>query len=1283
MRLNMTQQGGLSDEFVSGGGSVINPLYLATDPVVPLGASTKQYVDNAMLSLNANNLISGTIGAARFPAMNGDLSSSAGSTSLMLTNTGVTPGTYAKVSVDNKGRILNGLSLSETDIPDISWDKITLNKPTTVDGYGIQDALKITGGTMTGTLSVTGTPTQSNELINKTYLDSVVGGTTGIVIGDIIAKTESTTPSGFLRCNGAELVKTSYQQLYNVIGDRYTIVGKAGNGKPWQNQYDINTENTSDIMSTRVIQALPGVLGGAATFVTKNRVYVYGGFNGSSHVGTGYTAAINNDGTLGPWSAATTLPTVYAYSTAVVVKNKVYLLGGYINNSSATNNIFVTDINADGTIGTWGNSSVMPGATAYSHAFINGNRLYVVGGYSGTGLNILYSVDIKEDGSLGIWVTEANLPVTFYSGAVAVIKNRVYMFGGYQNSTASNVVYSASLNTDGSISSWTTEMSLPVTFGLQQVFVTRTMVYMIGGVQNGVHSANIYKASIRSDGTIGAWSLQVWTLQATAAYFNITATKDHIYVLGGMLAGGWSGNCWMADIIGGLNDYSSYYSNSVETNYMVAGSGQPWKQQYQFNSSQSADITGWITDSSVMPANMGVTQAIITKNRVYVCGGFVGVNTATANVYTATINSDGTLGTWTASTALPGPVGNSASAITNNRVYIIGGYNGTSHTSTVYTAAINADGTLGTWTTGPSLPGVMSVGNAVVTRNKIYLLGGSNGSFVSTVYTATVNVDGTIGAWTTGVSLPIALGYTSSVITKNRVYLFGGYNGASWLSTIYTATINSDGTLGTWVVHGTLNAITGVSQAICTNSKVYILTGRNSAGTISSVHHANINSDGILGSWTAGTDLPAALSESQAIVTNSRVYLLGGYNGSSYVNTIYSAPISGGLNDYSSYYAEDTTNYLMPGSGKPWQQQYQINETQSADITGWVSETNLPDNIGWSRTLVTKNYVYLIGGYNGTILLSTVYRADINTDGTLGAWISTSQLPVAIRCHCLVSGRNKVYIIGGLVGAGSGSYTSAIYSASINADGTLGAWSNIGSYPLAVAWADAIIIKDRIHVFGGWNGSAAVNSIYSAKINIDGTLGGWILGSSSLPTTLSTLAVIATKNRIYSIGGQVAGGGGGVTSVYTAPIDPNGNIGTWSNGPSLPGVLFGSQPIVTKNKVYILGGWNGVNSVNTVYTAPINTDGTLGTWTTGTSILNNDKYSSSSFVVKNKVYLVGGSGTVYSNTVCSAPISSDLNDYSPYYNGDILPIEQFVTVAKFKIPDASFMNDGLNYFIKY
>ena len=67
--------------------------------------------------------------------------------------------------------------------------------------------------------------------------------------------------------------------------------------------------------------------------------------------------------------------------------------------------------------------------------------------------------------------------------------------------------------------------------------------------------------------------------------------------------------------------------------------------------------------------------------------------------------------------------------------------------------------------------------------------------------------------------------------------------------------------------------------------------------------HCPINEDGTLGAWTtATTSLPGVLGYSQTVVTSSRVYLLGGNNGSGYVSTVYTATLSGGKNDYSEYY---------------------------------------------------------------------------------------------------------------------------------------------------------------------------------------------------------------------------------------------------------------------------------------------------------------------------------------------------------------------------------------------
>jgi len=66
---------------------------------------------------------------------------------ISLTNTGVAAGTYPKVTVDSQGRVTAGSSLSASDIPNLSWTKITSNKPTTLSGYGITDGVRNAGNT--------------------------------------------------------------------------------------------------------------------------------------------------------------------------------------------------------------------------------------------------------------------------------------------------------------------------------------------------------------------------------------------------------------------------------------------------------------------------------------------------------------------------------------------------------------------------------------------------------------------------------------------------------------------------------------------------------------------------------------------------------------------------------------------------------------------------------------------------------------------------------------------------------------------------------------------------------------------------------------------------------------------------------------------------------------------------------------------------------------------------------------------------------------------------------
>jgi len=362
--------------------------------------------------------------------------------------------------------------------------------------------------------------------------------------------------------------------------------------------------------------------------------------------------------------------------------------------------------------------------------------------------------------------------------------------------------------------------------------------------------------------------------------------------------------------------YANLFAVIGETyaNTMSGITGKPWKQQYSFNTANST-ISAWVANTP-LPISVSRSHVIVTNNRVYLLGGRLNnTSTSTSTIYTAPINPNGTLGAWAAGAPLPVVISHSQAIVTNNRIYLLGGWNGGTSLNTVYTAPINANGTLGAWVTGAPLPIVIYAAQTIVTNNRVYLLGGRNDvTYLSTVYTAPINANGTLGAWVNSTPLPGAIAYSQAIVTNNRVYLLGGVtNNGVFSSTVYTASINIDGTLSTWTINAPLPVTISHSQAIVTNNRVYLLGGYNNSGDLSAVYTAPINADGTLGAWVINTSiLPTTLSATQAIITSSRVYLLGGYDGTISLNTVYSTPFSGGLNNYLNPISINATTFALP-----------------------------------------------------------------------------------------------------------------------------------------------------------------------------------------------------------------------------------------------------------------------------------------------------------------------------------------------------------------------------------
>lgn len=546
-------------------------IQLTYTPTQPLEAVNRQYVDTMFANLDARNVV-GQLIPTRFPAFTGtDVGIPASSGTVTLTNTGIIAGLITKPNVDVKGRVIGGGIILSTDISDIGFEKITVNKPTTLAGYGITDGVSNVNGNVTGHVTIITTPTQPTDSANKQYIDSYIG-LGGLDIGDIVRKACLSTPPDFFKCNGAVLNKTTYANLYNVIGDKFGVTYSPGAGRPWEQQYLINTIQTGDILNwTSDTNTLPITNANAVYIVTKNRVYMIGGTNGNgraiSAINTVYSAPINVDGTVGIWVTEAPLPvTGLGFSSGLVIKNRIYLFGGWTLNGP-TINVYANTINQDGTIGTvWSIISTLPGALSHTSAILTKNRIYLLGGVT-TGsvyVSTVYTTTINLDGSLATWTTDSNSLITPFAAAKTIMtRNRVYLLGGNTTGSVSSAnIYTAPINADGTLGAWAGAGYLPIGTASFGIFVTKNTAYIIGNAVNGVSQSTVLTSTINADGTLSSWNI-LTLLPGVTSSNDIICTNNRIYSFGGLIGFTTLNVVYTTTINGGLSDYSQYYNGTI------------------------------------------------------------------------------------------------------------------------------------------------------------------------------------------------------------------------------------------------------------------------------------------------------------------------------------------------------------------------------------------------------------------------------------------------------------------------------------------------------------------------------------------------------------------------------------------------------------------------------------------------------------------------------------------------------------------------------------------------
>lgn len=647
-------------------------------------------------------------------------------------------------------------------------------------------------------------------------------------------------------------------------------------------------------------------------------------------------------------------------------------------------------------------------------------------------------------------------------------------------------------------------------------------------------------------------------------------------------------------------------------------------------------IGSWTTNGAGFTTARYFHGQAVYNGYVYVGGG-LGAS-ALSDIQYAQINSDGTLGTWNSTASIPGAnaarYGEGMVAY-NGRMYIMGGYTGSTYLDDVLYTDINSDGTLSSsWqTSSVVLPTTRYTFGLVAYENRFYLTGGSNATVKNDAYYATINADGSIGSWTS-TSIVSGSRFKHSMVQYNGyLYVAGGNNGATYYNDVQYAKVNSDGSLGSWTA--TTSFTTGrYSMGLVANNGYMYLTGGNANSVLQSdTQYAKINANGTVGTWGTLSSLSgtnATRYGNSMFAYNGFLYSLGGNHATPLLTEV------------------QYTQIDSPGSTGQW-------ATSSPTITA------LPAARLYAAVVAYNGTVYVMGGQSGSgtgTAVNTIYRASIGNDGSIGAWTANATtLPVSRTGLAAVAYNNRMYIMGGSDGAASPTYFNTTYYADISfSNGSTGAWTastnfgtgNTRAFLGAVAYGvnSTVSASGYLYAIGGSNGTAAANhyaTVYKSTLSQTGVPGAWAAATSisGANAARDAFGVTIYGDKIYIAGGNT--GSAQLSDVKYATITTStGAISAWTTSANAFTSVRDKLSLAASNGyLYIMGGINSATYKNDVQYARILSSGDISTFTTARYSFTTARAGLVGFAYNGFLYIGAGyaGGTPFTD-MQAAPINN-------------------------------------------
>jgi N-acetylneuraminic acid mutarotase len=216
---------------------------------------------------------------------------------------------------------------------------------------------------------------------------------------------------------------------------------------------------------------------------------------------------------------------------------------------------------------------------------------------------------------------------------------------------------------------------------------------------------------------------------------------------------------------------------------------------------------------------------------------------------------------WTLLATLPTARGETAAAVTGDRLYVIGGYTGlgfdASDEVSVYDPATNA------WEAGPRLPAGRHHPSAVGLDGTVFVAGGgaADGTPQATFWSLPAGAT----AWQELTPMPEGRLGLRMLAIGGKLYVVGGIGGTA-------AALVYDPVAGTWSSGAEMPTLRDHIAAVAVEDEIWVIGGRTGAQ-----NHARVDIyDPATDSWRDGPPLPEPTSAASDAILDGVIYISGG-----------------------------------------------------------------------------------------------------------------------------------------------------------------------------------------------------------------------------------------------------------------------------------------------------------------------------------------------------------------------------------------------------------------------